>query len=128
MRDLDAMIAQLEPLLDETLYRFVLVTPDIAPQALGGALATIREREGVTAIVPTYLANELGAAGPDFARITLQVHSDLEGIGLTAVVSTSLAKANIACNVVAAYHHDHIFVPAAEAERALEVLEKLQHP
>lgn len=121
-----AMIAQMEPALDPVRYCFVNVTPEIAPQVLGAALATFREDEGVSAIVPEELARELEIEAPVFARITLQVHSDLAGVGLTAAVSGALADAQIACNVVAAYHHDHLFVPDERAEDALACLRGLQ--
>jgi hypothetical protein len=54
--------------------------------------------------------------------ITLNVHSSLEAIGLTAAVAGRLALHGISANVVAAYYHDHIFVPTADAERAVVVL------
>nr|WP_272916762.1 ACT domain-containing protein [Qipengyuania oceanensis] len=116
------MIAAMQPRLDQVQWRFVLVTPDTAPHLLGGAIGTFREDEGVTAIVPSALADDLGIEGPDFARITLMVHSDLEGVGLTAAVSGALAQAGIACNMVAAFHHDHAFVPAARGGDALTIL------
>ncbi|WP_247711527.1 ACT domain-containing protein [Qipengyuania aurantiaca] len=119
------MIAAMEPRLDTQRWRFVLASPDTAPQLLGAAIGTFREDEGVTAIVPSELADELGIEGPDFARITLMVHSDLEGVGLTAAVSCALADADIACNMVAAFHHDHTFVQAARGEKALGVLQEL---
>ena len=122
VRDGRAMIAAMAPRLDSRRWRFVLVQPDTAPQLLGAAIGTFREDEGVTAIVPADVADELGIEGPDFARITLMVHSDLESVGLTAAVATALADAGIACNMVAAFHHDHAFVPALRAEEALEVL------
>lgn len=120
-----AMIAGMNPVLDETLYRFMAVTPDAAPQVLGASLGTFREEEGVSAIVPDPLASEMGADGPLFARITLRVNSDLEGVGLTAAVATALADEGIACNVVAALHHDHLFVTAERADNALEILKDL---
>ena len=125
VRDGRAMIAAMEPRLDTQRWRFVLVTPDTAPQLLGAAIGTFREDGGVTAIVPSELADELGIEGPDFARITLMVHSDLEGVGLTAAVSGTLADAGIACNMVAAFHHDHAFVPAARGDEALAALQEL---
>ncbi len=118
----EAMIAAMDPQLDPRSWRFVLVTPDTAPQLLGAAIATFREDEGVSAIVPSPVADEAGQEGPDFRRIVLQVHSDLEGVGLTAAVASALADAGIACNVVAAYHHDHVFVPAVRADEALALL------
>ena len=125
VRDREAMIAAMEPRLDTQAWRFVLVSPDNAPQLLGSAIGTFREDEGETAIVPSEVADDLGIEGPDFARITLMVHSDLEGVGLTAAVSGALAGAGIACNMVAAFHHDHAFVPAACGEKALAVLQEL---
>ena len=59
------------------------------------------------------------------ARITLSVHSALDGVGLTAAVAAALAEAGIPCNMVAAFHHDHAFVPLADAPRALAILKEL---
>jgi hypothetical protein len=113
--DLAAMLAGMAPVLDPREWRFVLV--EGAPPA--DAFALIREDKGTTAIVA-------GAGeGAAFARITLMVHSALEGVGLTAAVSGALAGAGIACNVVAGFHHDHLFVPWARREEALAVLRDL---
>lgn len=121
-----AMIAQMSPHLDEGHYAFIAIKPEIAPLALGAAIGTFREDEGVTAIVPFELVRELGIEAPgEFARITLQVHSALEGVGLTAAVAGELADHGIACNMVAALHHDHVFVPAARAREALALLVRL---
>jgi uncharacterized protein len=59
-------------------------------------------------------------------RIVLQVFSALDGVGLTAAVATALANEGIPCNMTAGYHHDHVFVPSAMAERAVAVLRDLQ--
>lgn len=119
VRSTRAMIAQMSPRLDERRWCFVAVTPDRAPELLGAAIGTFREEEGVSAIVPAVLAPE---GAPAFVRIVLEVNSDLEGVGLTAAVSTALAEAGIACNMVAALHHDHAFVPADRAKEALDLL------
>jgi len=112
--DLAGMLAGMAPVLDGRQWRFVLV--EGAPPA--DAFALIREDEGTTAIVPE--------EGGGFARITLVVHSALEGVGLTAAVSTALAEAGIACNVVAGYHHDHLFLPWGRRDEALARLQTLQ--
>ena len=122
LSDISELIASMDPVLDQQLYRFVLVSREIAPQILGAAIGTFREEEGVTAIGPAGVAMELEQSGADFARITLQVQSDLEAVGLTAAVSNALAAQNIACNVVAAFHHDHLFVPAERKDEALQAL------
>lgn len=54
--------------------------------------------------------------------ITLEVHSALDAIGLTAEVSRSLANAGISRNVLAGYFHDHLLVPANRTQEALDVL------
>ena len=61
-----------------------------------------------------------------FAWITLGVESPLTAVGLTAAVSTALAEAGIACNVVAAMRHDHVFVPFDRAARRWRCCERLQ--
>jgi hypothetical protein len=43
-------------------------------------------------------------------------------VGCLAAVSAVLAEAGIPCNAVAAFHHDHLFVPREMAQRALDLL------
>ena len=121
------MIAGMDPVLDQRTWCFVGgEEPDIVFQLMGHALATFREAEGLSLIVPheVALANEVEA--DPYARITLQVHSALEGVGLSAAVASALAEAGIACNMVAALRHDHAFVPADRAQDALAILKQLQ--
>jgi uncharacterized protein len=59
------------------------------------------------------------------AWITLTVHSDLADVGLTAAFSAALAEVGISCNVLAAFHHDHLLVPADRLDDALAALERL---
>ena len=61
------------------------------------------------------------ALGGDW--LTLDIHSALEAVGLTATVARALTRAAIPCNVIAAYHHDHLLVPADRADEAILVLE-----
>lgn len=111
--DLAEMLAGMAPLLDARRWAFVVVEGEPSAEAF----TIIREEEGTTAILPD-------PAG-DFARITLMVHSALDGVGLTAAVASSLAEKGIACNVVAGFHHDHLFVPWERREAALAVLRAL---
>jgi uncharacterized protein len=83
--------------------------------ALDGAFALIREAEGVTLIRP----------GSGWARITLGVHSSLAAVGLTARVADALAAQRISANMVAAFHHDHVFVPWERRDEALAILREL---
>jgi hypothetical protein len=89
-------------------------------------LASFAEAEGLTLILPKHQAEAAGLGFQGvFRQITLQVHSSLEAVGLTAAVSARLTEHNISANVVAAYHHDHIFVPASVAAQALAALTSL---
>ena len=123
---LEKMLANLDPLVDATPYCFILVSPATAPVALGSALGTFREQEGVTAIVPESVARELGDSGSPYSRITLQLMSPLDAVGLTSIVSSNLAEEGISCNVVAAFHHEHLFVPWKRGFEAVDLLRNLQ--
>ncbi|WP_197511421.1 ACT domain-containing protein [Tessaracoccus coleopterorum] len=57
-----------------------------------------------------------------YAWITLTVHSSLEAVGLTAAVAGRLARAGIACNMLAGAHHDHLLVPTERADEVLLLL------
>jgi hypothetical protein len=41
-------------------------------------------------------------------------------------VAVALAEAGIACNMVAALNHDHVFVPVERAGEAVAILRALQ--
>jgi hypothetical protein len=85
------------------------------------------EAEGLTLIIRKTAAEQHGIPfEATFKAITLNVHSSLEAIGLTAAVASRLTLRGISANVVAAYYHDHIFVPTTDAKRALQVLRELQ--
>ncbi|WGH77970.1 ACT domain-containing protein [Jannaschia ovalis] len=115
----DAMVAGMAP---ELLPGDWVFATDPSPEARARAVATIAEAEGLSAILPA----DLGPSdAPRMRRITLNVHSDLEGVGLTAAVAGALAAEGIACNMVAGHHHDHAFVPARDAARALRILRAL---
>ena len=86
-------------------------------------LGFFREDEGLTLVLEKAAADKAGLAyGPVMRCITLTVHSAHEAVGLTAAVAVALTRHGISANVIAAYHHDHIFVPAKDAERALAAL------
>ncbi|ENZ83727.1 hypothetical protein OR37_00232 [Caulobacter vibrioides OR37] len=90
-------------------------------------LAMFREAEGVSLILEAEAARSAGfSVDAPMAMITLNVYSALDGVGLTAAVATALAEAGIACNMVAALNHDHVFVPAERAAEALAALRALQ--
>ncbi|WP_299147011.1 ACT domain-containing protein [uncultured Tateyamaria sp.] len=122
--DTTEMIAGMTPVLLSGRWVYCTQTDtDKATAHAAQALAIIREAEGVTLILPQDVARTHGYdATLPMRQITLNVFSDLEGVGLTAAVAQALTDENISCNVVAAYHHDHVFVPEQDAERAMAAL------
>jgi predicted N-acetyltransferase YhbS len=123
-KNLQTLLASMRPVFREGEYVYVL-WPHGKPLA-GHIEAAVREAEGLTVVLPRAEADALELPY-DFvaAWITLEVHSALEAVGLTAAVSRALTQARISCNVLAGFHHDHLLVPVADSARALEVLAEL---
>ena len=89
-------------------------------------VAAVREAEGLTLVIPRAAADARGLDYDSaFRMITLRVHSSLDAVGLTAAFAGKLTEHGISANVVAGYYHDHIFVQAADADRALAALAEL---
>ncbi|CAN7432510.1 ACT domain-containing protein [Pararhizobium sp. LjRoot238] len=122
--DLDVLLREMRPDLRPGDYVYCTVPNDPAGGWLSlSPLGFFREDEGLTLILERTEADKAGLAyGPVMRCITLTVHSALEAVGLTAAVAAALTRHGISANVVAAYHHDHIFVPVKDAERALDAL------
>lgn len=122
------MLAGLEPALTAGMFVFASFPGAQVPAgAMEWALGWFREAEGISLILPRETALTLGCGDdPPMRRIVLQVNSSLEGVGLIAAVAGRLAEHGIACNVIAAFHHDHLFVPAGRADEALRLLGDLQ--
>ncbi len=122
--DLTALLRTMEPMLHPDPYGFavwregvLLITP----------FATVAEDEGLTVVA---LLAEVWAAGmtsDPWARISLTVHSDLAAVGLTAAFAGALGRVGISCNVIAGYHHDHLFVQWDRREEAMVALRELSN-
>jgi hypothetical protein len=123
--DLSDLCRQMTPSIADGVYVYCTfsdfrVPPGIEP------ICTFREAEGLTAIVsrPQADAARLPYVFPS-RLITLAVHSSLDAVGFLACITDRLARAGIACNAVAAFHHDHLFVPEARAQETLDLLRAL---
>ena len=114
-RDLGRLLQSLNPRLYPERYAF---TETAQPTLRDSQFALIREDEGLTAIAPD--------PNGGWARISLEVHSSLEAVGLTAEISSRLTEKGISANIVAALHHDHLFVPWNRREEALAILHGLE--
>lgn len=126
---LDTLLRDMAPALCADAYTFcVFEKLEQLPASLP-IFATVREDEGITVIAPEREVMGEGLAGTgSWARISLNIHSALSAVGLTAAVSGALAAAGISANVLAGHYHDHLFVPWTQREQALEVLVKLSLP
>jgi hypothetical protein len=125
VRDTRAMIAGMRPALQPGLFVFC-TTADQPSQWVPHALASFREAEGLSLVLPLEMAAKAGFdVSMPMCQITLTVHSALDGIGLTAAVAGALTEIGVPCNMIAGYHHDHVFVPHPDADKALECLTAL---
>ncbi len=116
--DLSELLRSIHPIARDG--EFVMVVSEATDLP---AEAVIRESEGTTLVVRREVADAAGLPYDYVAAwITLTVHSSLAAVGLTAAVSTALAEAGISCNMLAAFHHDHLLVPSDRADDALAAL------
>lgn len=126
-RDLARLLRGLRPSLNPGRFVFTTVPGPVPPGV--SPVVTVAEAEGVTLVLPQHEADAAGLGYNYVAGwITLRVTSALDAVGLTAAVAGELARAGLSCNVVAGYHHDHLFVPydrAAEAAARLEAVARL---
>ncbi len=127
-RDIGDMLAGMAPRLEPATYVFATeAEPSRIALAAPLARGMFREAEGTSLILERSDARRMGHVDALPMRcITLGLHSALDGVGLTAAVAEALARDGIACNVVAAFHHDHVFVPAINAEAALRCLKRVR--
>ena len=124
--DLQRLLRSMQPRLNGGIYVYTVV-PHGQALPSDGVVATFRETEGTTVIVEEGAALAAGLSVLFRAAwITLTVDSALDAVGFTAAFAQALGAAGISCNVVAAAHHDHVFVPAERAEQALRCLHELQ--
>ena len=123
--DLEQLLAALEPELHRGEYLYTVV--ESVPSGID-PVVMVAESEGITLVLPREQADQLGIAGVfPCAWITLRVPSALEAVGLTAAVSTALTLDGISANIIAGYHHDHLFVPIDRADDTMAALAALAH-
>ncbi|MDX2130163.1 MAG: ACT domain-containing protein [Chloroherpetonaceae bacterium] len=130
--NLHHLLRNLSPVLLPDAYFFISL-PKVSHELLAlQPFAIIQETEGTTLVVNEQSLealkenNHIQQISAPYRAIKLSVHSSLEAVGLTAAVSSALAKESIAANIIAGFYHDYCFVPALKANEAIQILEKLQ--
>ncbi len=122
-KSLDHVLASMEL---KTQGNYVFVALDEIPEGVE-PFATVREYEGMTIVISEDRAIEAGLPTDNrFARISLDVPSSLQSVGITAMIAQTLAARSITCNSLAGFHRDHLFVQVDKADEALEILRDLK--
>jgi len=125
--NLEELLKSMSPQISSVDYVFCTVEGELADYMDINPLASFMEPEGLTLILSVPEADKAQFLYDNtFKQITLTVHSSLAAIGLTAAVASKLSSYEISANVVAAYYHDHIFVPSDKADQALKALKEFQ--
>ncbi|MEL6859023.1 MAG: ACT domain-containing protein [Pseudomonadota bacterium] len=128
--DLSTLLSTLTVIRRDGIWRFETIDKNEVSWAELVNLRQVRdiamlfqEAEGLTVI--TSAADETPEPNR-WVWLELSVYSDLQAVGFLAKVAAALSEAGVPCNAVAAFHHDHIFVPAAKAEAAIAAIEALR--
>jgi hypothetical protein len=124
--DLKQTLKSLKVSCDDIQYSFTSIK-DESKVSREKVLATFHENGQLAVIAPKDYLDELGIEneGP-YAKLTIEVHTSLELVGLSAVMATKLADNGISANVVSAFYHDHVFVQYQFREKAIRLLESLK--
>jgi uncharacterized protein len=123
--DIGILLRSINPVLHEGEFVFCSLEGNVNID-ISQVLGSFKEEEGITIVVEKRVADEMKLNYSFVSSwITLQVHSSLEAVGLTAAFSKALSDAGISCNVIAAFYHDHIFVPVNDRLKAMETLTRL---
>lgn len=124
--NLQEVLSSMQVSCDGIEYGFAN-TLDGSQISVDEVLGTFKEGEGLTVIADTKFLNSQNLAyeGP-FAKLSIEVHTSLDLVGLTAVLATKLADQGVSANVVAAYYHDHVFVQYGDRNTAIEALASLK--
>ncbi len=122
-KNLDELLATMDVKPQGT---YVVIPLDEVPEGVE-PFATVREFEGVTIVISEDRAKEAGLPIENrFTRISLDVPSSLETIGLVAMISQTLAARSITSNTLSGFHRDHLFVQVDKADEAVRILRDLR--
>ncbi len=125
-KNLGVLLVSMTPELGDEEYIFCTTGRPCEEAVALKPWSMTKEKEGLSLILEKAVADGKGIFYEGvYRRITLNVHSSLDAVGLTAAISTKLAASCISANVVAAFHHDHIFIRKERAEEALRLLIEL---
>ncbi len=124
--NLEHLLKAIDPCLKDGEFVFCSLDADRYRRLDLDAVAFFREDEGLSVVVRRETAEDLSLRYKGvWALITCRVPSDLSAVGFLAALLRPLADAGISVNPVAAFYHDHLFVPWKHARRALDLLKTI---
>lgn len=124
-KDIRELLKKLDPELNNGEYVFVSIKNSTnIPKT--SVICEFKEKEGISVVLDKNTADKLNLCYEYVAGwITLNVHSSLSAVGLTAIIATELMRNDIGCNVIAGYYHDHLFIERNQSGKAMEALKEL---
>jgi hypothetical protein len=123
--NLSILLNSMQPVLREGEYVFCSIDHHNSNYLELNPVCLFYEDEGLTLILNRESADATALPYTSvFRLITLSVHSSLDAVGFLAAITSKLAEHSISVNPVSAYYHDHLFVPAAQAEEVMELLQE----
>ena len=125
--NLEKLIQEMNPELNKGEFVFCKLDSEETLHKVK-PVCLFREQEGMTVILPKTIAEELKLSYAFvYSWITLSIRSSLDAVGFTARVSQALAEVGISCNIIAAYYHDHLFIPIDKTDQVLKILRSLKN-
>jgi len=120
--NLTVLLKNMQPILHKEMYVFCTTSDSFNIKRLN-PVCLFQEAEGTTLILQQAEADSANLPyRSTFRMITLSIHSSLEAVGFLAAITGKLAEHGISVNPVSAYYHDHLFVPAAQADTVMALL------
>ena len=127
LENIHQLLSEMAPVMGPEEYIFATIPgANYADLASLSPLASFLENEGLSLVIERSVAEKAQIPFDTlFMKISLQVHSSLDAAGLTAAISNALSEQGVSANIIAAFYHDHVFVPSARAQEALGILKSL---
>lgn len=125
---LQEVLQNLDPVISQHTFVYVGVTNQSLLKVLGyDPVAFYKEKAGITLILRKEEAdNNFLTYDNEFCKIDLNAPFHFDCTGLTAIVSSALAKAGIAIRPVQTAYSRFILIEKDDAHTALEILITLQ--
>ncbi len=125
---LQDVLQSIDPSLSSETYVYVGVPTQSLLKVLGyEPIAFFRENEGITLLMRKEDAdNNFLKYDGEYCKITLDVPFSEASTGLTAIVSSALAKAGIDIKPIQTVYNSYIMINKDDAHTALEIMQALQ--